>query len=288
MAAIVLDLSRRGDQGNPLLEIGAAVDRALADWIAAANAQNPAQLLTLQTNSQQAPGFWGWTVQARINVLQAGQPVQLMGQWVYDLATTRARNHVGSATGHDPAGGQGGHGLLSGGRGSEQGPFDLQKPDPFAAVAAWSLAAGNEFFVFAFSRHIWTTAQSLPLLIAKDTHTDHWHLAAGPMGGAAVPAAGWSSSGQRVALADGHFAEGWSARTMLTQPVQWNLLPPPLWFPNPAPPVQWIEPMLLPDGLAIHSRSATTALAYSRAVDGSEWLGLGPTGLVVRTVDPTS
>ena len=43
MAAILSDLSRRGDQGFPLPDLFAEVQALLASWLEAANAQNPSQ-----------------------------------------------------------------------------------------------------------------------------------------------------------------------------------------------------------------------------------------------------
>jgi hypothetical protein len=99
MAATIRDLSRRGDQGLPIVDVAALVDGHLASWITAANAQNTGQLLTLIAGSQQAPGFLGWTVKARISAQNLGQPVELMSQWVLNLSTAGVTTHGGSGLG---------------------------------------------------------------------------------------------------------------------------------------------------------------------------------------------
>ena len=287
MAATIRDLCRVGDQGSPLVEVAALVDGDLAAWITAANAQNPGQLLTLSTNSQQAPGFLGWTVRARITAQNAGQPVELMSQWVLNLATAAVTTHVGLASGHNPAGGLGTHGLLSGGRGTTNTAVSLATPYPLAAAAAWSLTSGQEFFAFGWSQHSWSNRQALAQLIAKDVTTGDWHLSNTDMS-AVVNTAAWSRNLPQLMLASSFRLEYFSGVTqsLLSRPAQWQpITPGPSWQPV-LPPVQWWDPVVLPEDLAQYHRTLSH-LGYVKAGDGSEWLQLGPARLAVRVVDPT-
>lgn len=287
MAVTVLDLSRRGDRGAPFPELAAEVDWLLASWIAAANAQNPAQLLTLSTNSQQADGWLGWTLRARLSAQHNGLPVELMAQWVIELATGSVRCHLALAAGHDPAAGLGGHGLLSGGRGTTSSLVSLNAPFPLSAVVASSLDPGQEFFAFCFGQHTFSSRHGLPLLIAKDVLSGQWHLALADTN-AVIAAAAWETATAQLLLADGlRTVVPGLAHTILLRPAQWSLITPGIIWQDPLPPLQWLNPVVLPDAFGVYGRGFAH-LGYARAADGSGWLGLGPTPLVVRIDDPTT
>jgi hypothetical protein len=289
MAATLLDLSRRGDTAAPLVELAAAVDGPLASWIAAANAQNPDQRLTLATNSQQAEGYLGWTIRARLaaQAQSHGLPVELMSQWVISLESSVVTTHVGSASGHDPTGGLNTHGLLSGGRGTTTSLVSQNRPYPLAAVIASSLTPGQEFFAFAFSQHTFSNRQAVALLIAKDVISGLWHLGHTDMAGT-VAAAAWSTSTAKVVLADGFRLETFvTASTLLSRPAQWSPITPTIIHQTPLPPLQWLDPVALPADLAIYTRTAGH-LAAMKGADGSLWLMLGPSRLMVRVIDPAN
>jgi hypothetical protein len=286
MAVAVVDLSRRGDQGSPLSELAAELDWQLSSWIQAANAQNPQQQLTLLTNSQQAAGLLGWTLRCRLAALHNGAAVELMSQWVLNLATAAVSCQVGLASGHDPSGGLGAHGLLSGGRGTTTSQVSVTAPFPLPAVIASSLDPGQEFFVFAFSQHTFSTRQAIPLLIAKDVLSGQWHLGLTDMAGMTAAAA-WDSSHSRLLLAAGFRLEAvaQTPHTVLSRPAQWSPITPGIVWQDPLPPVQWLNPVVLPDALAVYGRSFGH-LSYARASDGSGWLVLGPSPLAVRIEEP--
>ncbi|MFO7628441.1 MAG: hypothetical protein R6W06_02785 [Prochlorococcaceae cyanobacterium] len=288
MAATFVDLSRRGDLANALPLLAAELDGQLASWIAAANAQNPSQLLTLSTNSQQAPGYLGWTLRASLLSQQAAAPVVLMSQWVIHTTTAAITTHVGLASGHNPAGGLGAHGLLSGGRGSTNSSITTSRPLPLAALAAWSLSPGGEFFVFSLCQHTFSNRQSLPLLIAKDVISGNWHLGNIDMAGV-INTAAWSVNKPQLLLSDGFRNEQLSSGLplLLSRPAQWQPLVPGAAYVEPLPPVQWWDPVALPADLAIYNRTYAH-MGYFKAADGSEWLQLGPSRLVVRVVDPAA
>lgn len=288
MAVALDDLSRRGDQGAPLIELAAEVDWHLGNWITAANAQNPGQLLTLQTNSQQASGLLGWTLHARLAALDNGAAVELMSQWVLDQASRLVSCHVGLAAGHNPSGGLGAHGLLSGGRGTSGSQVNLDSPYPLPAVVASSLDLGQEFFVFAFAQHSFTNRQAVPLLIAKDVTSGQWHLGQTDMAGV-TSAVAWDPLSGRLVLANGLRLDiaATTLHTVLSRPAQWSPATPGIAWQDPLPPVQWLNPVVLPDALGIYGRQFSH-LSYGRAVDGSGWLVLGPLHLAVRMEEPTA
>ncbi|MFS6826086.1 hypothetical protein AAF143_02230 [Cyanobium sp. ATX-6F1] len=268
--------------------MAAQVDMELATWISAANSQNLAQLLTLSTNSAAAPGFLGWTIKARLTAQNLGSPVELMSQWVMNTSTAAVNAHAGLAAGHAPAGGLGNHGLLSGGRGTTNTAGTVTLPMPIGAATAWSLTPGQEFFAFGLTQHAFTNRQALPLLIAKDVTTGDWHLSNTDMA-AVINTAAWSRNLPQVLLSGG-FRNDWTASGppfLLARPAQWLPITPGVAFATPLPPVQWWDPVVLPQDLATYNRTFVT-LGYFKAADGSEWLQLGPSRLAVRVVNPTT
>ncbi len=288
MAATIVDLSRRGDQGNPLVELGAAVDTELAAWVATANAQNPSQQLTVVCDSAGAPGFLGWTIWARLAALNLGTPVELMSQWVLNMTTAAVTTHAGLATGHNPAGALGAHGLLSGGRGTTNTLVTLNQPLPIGAVVAKSLTPGQEFFAFALSQHTFTNRQAVAVMIAKDVMTGDWHLLNTDMS-AVQSIVAWSRNLPQVMLSGSFRLEWWASGPpfFLSRPAQLlPLTPGSSAMVNPIPPVQLWDPVVLPVDLAIYNRTLTS-LGYFKAADGSEWLQIGPSRLVARVVNPT-
>ncbi|NQW38109.1 MAG: hypothetical protein HQ469_02745, partial [Cyanobacteria bacterium] len=156
------------------------------------------------------------------------------------------------------------------------------------AVVASSLAAGQEFFCFAFSQHSFSNRQAVALLIAKDVVSGQWHLSLSDMAGVIATVA-WNLVRPQVLLSTAFRADFFSsaAPLMLVRPAQWLPLTPTIVFTTPLPPVQWWDPVALPADLAIYNRTFTS-FGYIKAADGSEWLQLGPSRLVVRLKDPVS
>jgi hypothetical protein len=289
MAATITDLSRRGDQGFALPGLFGEVAGHLASWITAANGQNLSQLLSVLTGPADAPGFCGWTIKARLAALSGGQPVELISQWVANLSSGGVTTHAALASGFLPGAALGGHGSLTGGVGTTSSAITLPpQPLPLGAVVASSLAAGQEFFCFAFSQHSFSNRQSVALLIAKDVVSGQWHLSLTDMAGVIATVA-WNLARPQVQLATAFRADFFSSGfpLMLVRPAQWLPITPTIVFTTPLPPVQWWDPVALPEDLAIYNRTFTS-LGYIKAADGSEWLQLGPSRLVVRLKDPVS
>jgi hypothetical protein len=289
MAATITDLSRRGDQGFALPGLFVEAHALLMAWLTAANGQNPTQLLSLLTGPAGAPGFCGWTIKARLAALSGGQPVELMAQWVANLTTGAVTTHVGLAAGFSPGSALGGHGSLTGGVGTTSSLITLPpQPLPLGAVVASSLAAGQEFFCFAFCQHSFSNRQAVALLIAKDVVSAQWHLSLTDMAGVIATVA-WNLARPQVLLSTTFRADFFSsaAPLMLVRPAQWVPITPSVVYTTPLPPVQWWDPVALPADLAIYNRTFTS-LGYIKAADGSEWLQLGGARLVVRLKDPVS
>ncbi len=289
MAATITDLSRRGDQGFALPGLFGEVHTLLMAWIAAANGQNPTQLLSLLTGPAGAPGFCGWTIKARLAALSGGQPVELISQWVANLTTGAVTTHAGLASGFTAGSALGGHGSLTGGVSTTSSLITLPpQPLPLGAVVASSLAAGQEFFCFAFSQHSFSNRQAVALLIAKDVVSTQWHLSLTDMAGVIATVA-WNLARPQVQLSSAFRADFFSsaAPLMLVRPAQWVPITPSVVYTTPLPPVQWWDPVALPADLALYNRTFTS-LGYIKPGDGSEWLQLGPSRLVVRLKDPVS
>jgi len=286
MAATITDLSRRGDQGFALPALFGEAHALLMAWITAANGQNPSQLLSLLTGPAGAPGFCGWTLKARLAALSSGQPVELISQWVANLSTGAVTTHAGLASGFTAGTALGGHGSLTGGVGTASSLITLPpQPLPLGAVVASSLAAGQEYFCFAFSQHSFSNRQAVALLIAKDVVSAQWHLSLTDMAGV-IAAVAWNLARPQVMLSTAFRADWFSSATplMLVRPAQWVPITPSVAFVTPLPPVQWWDPAALPADLGLYNRSGTS-FGFFKAADGSEWLQLGGARLAVRVID---
>jgi hypothetical protein len=162
-------------------------------------------------------------------------------------------------------------------------------PLPFTAQVGWSLTAGQEYFVFAYSQHRFTNRQAVPLLIARDQVSGHWILAASPPSTTtdALRAVSWNArsgqpSGSRTLL-----RENSSTPIQIRQPAELVLATTDWsYYESANEPAQFWEPLLLPTDFAALNLSSG-AMSYFKPPDGSEWLAIGGHGLLLRTKDPT-
>ena len=285
MAAILSDLSRRGDQGFPIPDLFTDVQALLASWLVAANAQNPSQLLEVLTGPAADAEHLGCTIRATLAATSGGQPVQLISQWVATLATTTVTSAVGLAAGHNPTGGLGAHGLLSGGQFHSQAS-SLNPAEPFPALA-WvvrSLAPGQEYFGFCLSLHMFSTRQAVVLLIAKDITSGLWHLHNTTMSGLQCMVA-WNLTANKEIFATTLWSEvSHGPPFVLRRPSAWMLATPSISNGLPLPPVRRWDPVVLPADFGTYPRTFSTG-GYLKPVDGSEWLLFGPSRLAVRLID---
>jgi hypothetical protein len=285
MAAILSDLSRRGDQGFPIPGLFSEVQALLASWLVAANAQNPTQLLEVLTGPAADAEHLGWTIRATLAATSGGQPVRLMSQWVATLATTTVTSAVGLAAGHNPTGGLGAHGLLSGGQ-SHALAASLNPAEPYPALA-WvvrSLAPGQEYFGFCLSLHTFPNRQTVVLLIAKDVTSGLWHLHNTTMSGLQCMVA-WNLTADKEIFSTALWSEvSHGPPFVMRRPSAWMLATPSISNGLPLPPVRRWAPVVLPADFGTYPRTFATG-GYFKGADGSEWLLFGPSRLAVRLID---
>ena len=288
MVATLTDLSRRGDTGVLVLpEVFSSVDGLLRSWMATANAQNPTQLLSVERAPGEVPGFTGWVIRARLSALNSGQPVELMSQWVANLSTAAVTTHCGLASGYTPGDALGGYGALTGGVGSDNSQIELlPKAHPVGALVASSLEPGQEYFCFSHSQHTFSNRQAVALLIAKDVESAQWHLALTNTL-SAIAVVSWRANRSLPFLSTSLRLDYTSSTLplMLTVPVQWVPLTPGVLFQTPQPPVQWFDPVRLPDDFGLYNR-LHGMFGYFIGADGSHWLQMGGARLAVRLVEP--
>lgn len=283
MVATLVDLSRRGDQGWPLPQLAVLAHAELLSWIAAANAQNQGQLLTVIAGPADAAGYTGWTIKARLlDESPPGTPVELFAQWVLDEATGLITAQVGLSANYNPAGGLGAHGLISGLYGDNTGALSKPSKRPLAAVVAKSLTLGQEYFLLSIAQHTATNRQGMPLLIAKDTTSGNWLLC--PVTMLTAPAGpvliAWNRAAGRAALSGAFAYDSSGLLTVLRRPAQCRLSTP--FFSTPRTSVLVWDPVVLPADFAVYGNRSSNAFGYLLAADGSEWLGVGGSRLMVR------
>jgi hypothetical protein len=285
MAAILSDLSRRGDQGFPIPGLFSDVQALLASWLAVANAQNPTQLLEVLSGPAADAAHLGWTIRATLAATSGGQPVQLISQWVATLAASTVTSAVGLAAGHNPTGGLGAHGLLSGGQ-LHSPAASLNPAEPFPALA-WvvrSLAPAQEYFGFCLSLHTFSTRQAVVLLIAKDVTSGLWHLHNTTMSGLQCMVA-WNLTAAKEVFSTALWSEvSHGPPFVMRRPSAWMLATPSISNSLPLPPVRRWAPVVLPADFGTYPRTFATG-GYFKAADGSEWLLFGPSRLAVRLID---
>jgi hypothetical protein len=291
MAITFRDLSRRGDLGDPLYPLLMEVHGHLLTWMAAANLQNPEQLLEVVVAPDAQEGVLGWTIRATLDVEVEGAPLQFMLQWLTSLSAQTIRQAVGLASTWDPEAGYGApHGLVD-------GPLNQFRTArfysslPVIAYAGWSLDPGQEFFCFCFNRSTDNRGRGMVLYIAKDANTGHWTLCSDLFAGSDHSAhlreiclfIGWAASIQqwRTAMQLYRYSGG----------TLHALLPRPHWVLNavhstdPAllsPRV--ILPLLPPLPLASYTRTYNVGVVL-RTADGAEWVLVSNTGLALRYRD---
>lgn len=287
MVATLRDFSRRGDSGGFVLPaVFAAVDGELRTWMAAANAANPTQLLSVVKAPGDHAGFFGWVIKAQLAVLHLGAPVELMSQWVAAEANGATTVHCGLASGYTPGATLGGYGTLAGGVGTTN-TFIEPLPDllPVGALVASSLAPGQEYFCFAYNQHTFTNRQAVVLMIAKDVYSGQWHLM-NTDNARFIQVVGWRANRSLVYLSSALRLDYFSSALplMLTTPVQWVPTTPGVAFQTPQAPVQWWDPVVLPADWGLYNRTDAN-FGYFKASDGSEWAQLGGVRLAVKVVE---
>jgi hypothetical protein len=287
MSRTLLDISRVGSAVT-WPSVATEVNGYLQNWIAAANAQvnqHQLRIVTAPNPAAAASDPCGWRIEATLAQLTpGGEPAVLILEVFVTGTSLRIMPGIGNSEPFLGADNEQGWIYPAGNVASSTGDWSLT-PLPFNAQVGWSLAPGAEYFVFAYSQHRFTNRMAMPLLIARDQVSGHWILAASPPSSTfdALRAVSWNArsgqpSGSRYLL-----RESFTAPVMIRRPAELVLATTDWSYYEVAnEPAQFWEPLILPpDFAALNVGSA--ALSYYKLPDGSEWLGIGSHGLLLRT-----
>jgi len=276
--------------------IATEVNGYLQNWIAAANAQVSQHQLRATTPNPNATASdrCGWRLEATLSQLTpAGNPAAVLLEVFITGTTFDILPGIGN---NEPNLGSPGWGLD--GRWvlpshetlGSQGVWSAV-PLPFTAQVGWSLESGQEYFVFAYTQYAYTNRQAVPLLIARDQVSGHWILAATPPSTsssiyAGLRAVSWNARSGHPVGSRSLLRDFTSEAVTIRQPAElviathdWGHL-----STNPQVPALFWEPLLLPPDFAAVNYSSL-AMHYYKPADGSEWLGIGGHGLLLRTRD---
>ncbi len=287
----LIDISRPGtDTTWP--SVATEVNGYLQNWVAAANAQvsqHQLRIATAPNPDATATDPWGWHIEATLSQLTpGGDPAVLLLEVFLTGTSLQIKPGIGNTEPYVGADTQQGWVYPARDVGYSNGTWSTT-PLPFNAQVGWSLDAGAEYFVFAYSQHRYTNRQAVPLLIARDQVSGHWILAATPPSTSSIDglrAVSWNvrsgqPSGSRYLL-----RESFTIPVIIRQPAElviattdWS------YYESANEPAQFWEPLLLPPDFAALNVSSA-ALSYYKPADGTEWLALGSHGLLLRTKDP--
>jgi len=287
MSRTLIDISRAGSAVT-WPSVATEVNGYLQNWIAAANVQvnqHQLRIVTAPNPAATASDPCGWRIEATLAQLTpGGEPAVLILEVFITGTSLRIMPGIGNSEPFLGADTEQGWIYPAGNVASSTGDWSLT-PLPFNAQVGWSLAPGAEYFVFAYSQHRFTNRMAMPLLIARDQVSGHWILAASPPSSTfdALRAVSWNArsgqpSGSRYLL-----RESFTAPVMIRRPAELVLATTDWSYYEVAnEPAQFWEPLILPpDFAALNVGSA--ALSYYKLPDGSEWLGIGSHGLLLRT-----
>jgi hypothetical protein len=289
MSCTLIDISRLGtDTTWP--SVATEVNGYLQNWIAAANAQvsqHQLRIVTAPNPDATSSDPCGWRIEATLSQLTpGGNPAVLILEVFLTGTALVIRPGIGNTEPYVGADTQQGWVLPAGDVGTSSGTWSTT-PLPFNAQVAWSLQAGQEYFVFAYSQHRYTNRQAMPLLIARDQVSGNWILAASPPSTTsdALRAVSWNvrsgqPSGSRGLLRDGLLTVVRISRPaeLVIATTDWS------YYEVANEPAQFWEPLLLPPDFAVVNLGSA-AMSYFKAPDGSEWLAIGGHGLLLCTKD---
>jgi hypothetical protein len=284
----LIDISRAGT-GLTWPLMAAEVHGYLQNWLAAANAQVPQHQLLIaiapEANASRSERC-GWRIEATLDQLTpAGNPAVLILQYFVTGTAVEILPGIGNSEPFLGGDTQQGWVYPSMEVVFSNGVWSMT-PLPFNAQVGWSLQNGQEYFVFAYSQHRNTNRQAVPLLIARDQISGHWILAATPPSTSSfdgLRAVSWDQRSGQPAGSRSLLRDGLLTTVRITRPAE-LVLATTDWSGTssaPDPALRW-DPLLLPPDFAAVNFNGT-ALNYFIAGDGSEWLGLGGHGLLLRT-----
>ncbi len=291
MSRTLIDISRVGtDTTWP--SVAVEVNGYLQNWIAAANAQvnqHQLRIVTAPNPDATASDPCGWRIEATLSQLTPGGNPAVLILEVFLTGTTLLIK-PGIANREPFLGGDDQVSWVypAGDVGTSSGTWSTT-PLPFNAQVAWSLQAGQEYFVFAYSQHRYTNRQAMPLLIARDQVSGNWILAASPPSTTsdALRAVSWNVRSGQPTGSRGLLRDGLLTVVRISRPAELVIATTDWSYYEVAnEPAQFWEPLLLPPDFAVVNLSSA-AMSYFKAPDGSEWFAIGGHGLLLRTKDAT-
>jgi hypothetical protein len=288
MNRTLIDISRLGTE-TTWPSVAVEVNGYLQSWITAANAQvsqHQLRIATAPNPNATATDSCGWRIEATLAQLTpGGVPAVLLLEVFLTGTTLQIRPGIGNSEPFVGADSQQGWVFPAADVSTSTGAWSTT-PLPFTAQVGWSLAAGAEHFVFAYSQHRFSNRQAVPLLIARDQVSGHWILAASPPSSSdGLRAVSWNvlsgqPSGSRTLL-----REPTSTTVQIRRPAELVLATTDWsYYESANEPAQFWEPLLLPLDLAALNLSGA-AMSVFRPPDGTEWLAIGGHGLLLRTKD---
>jgi hypothetical protein len=289
MTRTLIDISRVGTAVT-WPSVATEVNGYLQSWIQAANAQvsqHQLRIATAPNPNATAADPCGWRIEATLSQRTPGnQPAVLLLEVFLTGTTLQVLPGIGNSEPFLGADSQMGWVFPAGEVGSSSGNWSTT-PLPLNAQVGWSLTAGQEYFVFAYTQSRFTNRQAVPLLIARDQVSGHWILAASPPTSTtdALRAVSWNR----------HSGQPAGSRTLLREPLGTALCirrPAELviattdwsYHESANEPAQFWEPLILPPDFAALNLSSA-AMSYFKPADGNEWLAIGAHGLLLRTKD---
>ena len=283
----LIDISRLGS-ATTWPSVATEVNGYLQSWISAANtqvSQHQLRIATAPNANASATDPCGWRIEATLAQLTpGGEPAVLLLEVFLSGTSFEIRPGIGNSEPFLGAESPQGWVYPASGAGFSSGSWSTT-PLPFSAQLGWSLTAGAEYFVFAYSQHRYTNRQAMPLLIARDQVSGHWILAASPPTTTtdALRAVSWNVRSGQPAGSQTLLRDSFQSAVMIRRPAELVLATTDWSYHESADePAQFWEPLLLPPDFAVVNLSSA-AMSYFKPPDGSEWLAIGGHGLLLRT-----
>jgi hypothetical protein len=292
MSRTLIDISRQGTAVT-WPSVAVEVSGYLQTWITAANAQvseHRLRVVTAPSPLATATETCGWRIEATLaQRTPAGVPAVLLLKVFLTGTTLQIRPGIGNTEPFVGADSQQGWVYPAADVANSTGAWSTT-PLPFTAQVGWSLTAGQEYFLFAYSQHRFTNRQAVPLLIARDRVSGHWILAASPPTSTtdALRAVCWKRRSGQPSGSKMLLREPVGTSLCLRRPAElviattdWS------YYESADEPAQFWEPLILPPDFAALNISSA-AMSYYKPPDGNEWLAIGAHGLLLRTREPST
>ncbi len=286
MSRTLIDISRLGTE-TTWPSVAVEVNGYLQNWLTAANAQvnqHQLRIATAPNPNATASDPCGWRLEATLSQhTPGGVPAVLLLEVFLTGSTLQIRPGIGNSEPFVGADSQQGWVYPAADVTTSSGAWSTT-PLPLTAQVGWSLTAGQEYFLFAYSQHRFTNRQAVPLLIARDQVSGNWILAASPPSTSdGLRAVSWNRrsgqpSGSRTLLREltGTTVQIRRPAELVLATTDWS------YYESANEPAQFWEPLILPPDFASVNLSSA-AMSYYKPADGNEWLAIGAHGLLLRT-----